>query len=137
MDELISREINQGIEQLTPATVAMSLTMNLQESARIMDDGLGRHQHVNAEVCMVVLLWMHTSLSSPINPLLQLTALLCPIHRMGELISEETDLETEQDTPATVAMSSLVSLQESVKIMESGREMHQLVKVSLLYHSCI
>ena len=72
--------------------------------------------------------------ASPINPLLQLNAPLCPIHQMGELISKETDLEIERDTPATVAMSSLVSLQESVKIMESGLEMHQLVKVSLLYH---
>ena len=52
MDKLISGEMNQGIEQLTPVTVAMSLMMmmNRQEFARTTDNGLGRHQHVNAEV---------------------------------------------------------------------------------------
>ena len=50
---------------------------------------------------------------------------------MGELTSKATDLTTELATPATVAMNLLVYLQESVKAMESGLEIHQLVKVSL------
>ena len=49
---------------------------------------------------------------------------------MGGLTSKVIDLMTEQATPATVAMNSLVYLQESVKAMGSGLEMHQLVKVS-------
>jgi hypothetical protein len=51
---------------------------------------------------------------------------------MGELISKATDLEQGQLMSATVAMSSLVYLQGFVRIMASGLEMHQLVKVSLL-----
>ena len=39
---------------------------------------------------------------------------------------------TEQATPAIVAMSLSVNLQELVRIMASGLEMHQLVKVSPL-----
>ena len=50
---------------------------------------------------------------------------------MEELASKATDLEQGQLTSATAAMSSLVYLQESVKIMGSGLERHQLVKVSL------
>ena len=50
---------------------------------------------------------------------------------MGELTSRATDLATELATPATAATSLLAYLQESVKAMESGLEMHQLVKVSL------
>ena len=50
---------------------------------------------------------------------------------MEELTNKATDLATELATPAMVVMNSLVYLQESVKAMESGLEMHQLVKVSL------
>ena len=51
---------------------------------------------------------------------------------MEELINKVTDPVIEQATSATVAMSLLVWLQEFVKIMVSGLEMHQLVKVSCL-----
>ena len=67
MGELLSKETNQGIEQLTPATAAMSSMMDLQESARLMDGGLERHQHVNVGVCVVILFWEYILLSSPIH----------------------------------------------------------------------
>ena len=63
---------------------------------------------------------------------LQFGAQICPTQLMEELTNEVTDLVIEQATSATVAMNLLVNLQESVKIMDSGLEMHQLVKVSLL-----
>ena len=50
---------------------------------------------------------------------------------MGGLISEVAHLEIKQATSATVAMNLLVSLHELVRIMDSGLEMHQLVKVNL------
>ena len=49
---------------------------------------------------------------------------------MEELLSKEADLEQGQLMSAIVAMSSLVCLQEFVRIMGSGLEMHQFVKVS-------
>ena len=49
---------------------------------------------------------------------------------MEELTSKAIDLEQGQAMSATAAMSSLVYLQEFVKIMGSGLERHQLVKVS-------
>ena len=52
---------------------------------------------------------------------------------MEELASKVTDLEQGQLMSATVAMSLLVYLQELVRIMGSGLEMHQLVKVSYLF----
>ena len=51
---------------------------------------------------------------------------------MGELISVVTDREIEQLTRVTVAMNCLVNPQELAKTMDSGLEVHQLVKVSLL-----
>ena len=51
---------------------------------------------------------------------------------MEELISVVTDLEIEQLTHATVAMNYLVNPQELVETMDSGLEVHQLVKVCLL-----
>ena len=135
MGELISKEIDRVLEQATPVTVVMSLTMILLESARIMDAGLGRHQHVNAEVCMhwynIVLLWEQTSLLSSVKSLFQLNALLCLIHQMGKLISKAIDLETEQATPATAAMSYRVTLLGFAKLMVGGLEVHQLVNVKV------
>ena len=52
---------------------------------------------------------------------------------MEELTSKVTDLEQGQAMSATAAMSSLVYLQEFVKIMGSGLERHQLVKVSHIF----
>ena len=49
---------------------------------------------------------------------------------MEELTSKAIDLEQGQAMSATAAMSSLVHLQEFAKIMGSGLERHQLVKVS-------
>ena len=63
---------------------------------------------------------------------MQFNALLCLIHQMGELISVVTGREIEQLTHVTVAMNYLVNPQELVKTMDSGLEVHQLVKVSLL-----
>ena len=51
---------------------------------------------------------------------------------MEELISKEAGLEQGQLMSVTLATSLLVSLQEFVRTMGSGLEMHQLVKVSLL-----
>ena len=51
---------------------------------------------------------------------------------MGELISAVTSLELEHFTHATLAMSWSGYLQEPAKIMDSGLEMHQLVKVSCI-----
>ena len=52
---------------------------------------------------------------------------------MEELTSKAIDLEQGQAMSATVAMSSLVYLQEFVRIMGSGLERHQLVKVSHIF----
>ena len=49
---------------------------------------------------------------------------------MGKLTSIVADLELELLTSATVVMSLLVYLQEFVRIMGSGLEMHQFVRVS-------
>ena len=49
---------------------------------------------------------------------------------MGELTSKVADLELEQLMSVTVAMSWLVYHQEFVRIMGSGLEMHQFVRVS-------
>ena len=49
---------------------------------------------------------------------------------MEELTNKATDLELELLTSATVVMSWLVYLQEFVRIMDSGLEMHHLVRVS-------
>ena len=49
---------------------------------------------------------------------------------MEELISTVISLELEHFTYATLAMSWLGYLQEPAKIMVSGLERHQLVKVS-------
>ena len=51
---------------------------------------------------------------------------------MEELISKEAGLEQGQLMSAIVAMSLLVCLQEFVRTMGSGLEMHQSVKVNLL-----
>ena len=61
---------------------------------------------------------------------MQLSAPIFPILLMGELISEVIDLVIERATPVIVATNLLVYLQESVRTMASGLEMHQLVKVS-------
>ena len=50
---------------------------------------------------------------------------------MEELTSKATDLEQGQLMSATAAMSLSVNLQDSAKIMGSGLERYQLVKVSL------
>ena len=62
--------------------------------------------------------------------LLQFAALPCLIHLMEELISKESGLEQGQLMSVIPAMSLLVCLQEFVRIMGSGLEMHQFVKVS-------
>ena len=49
---------------------------------------------------------------------------------MGKLTSVVADLELELLTSATVAMRLLDYLQEFVRIMGSGLEMHQFVRVS-------
>ena len=49
---------------------------------------------------------------------------------MEELISAVISLELEHFTHATLAMSWLGYLQEPAKVMVSGLERHQLVKVS-------
>ena len=49
---------------------------------------------------------------------------------MEELISKEAGLEQGQLMSVTLAMSLLVYLQEFVRIMGSGLEIHQFVKVS-------
>ena len=51
---------------------------------------------------------------------------------MEELASKVTDLEQGQLMPASAAMSLLAYLQEFVGTMDSGLEMHLLVKVSCL-----
>ena len=53
---------------------------------------------------------------------------------MEELTSKATDLEQGQLMSATVAMSLLVYLQEFVRTMGSGLEMHQFVRVSRLFN---
>ncbi len=55
---------------------------------------------------------------------------------MAELTNKETDLGIELAIPAIVVMSSLVNLQELVRIMGSGLETHQLVKVSDNNNNC-
>ena len=52
MGELTSEATNQGIEQLIPATVAMSLSGCLPGFARLMVSGLEMHQLVNVKVRM-------------------------------------------------------------------------------------
>jgi hypothetical protein len=55
---------------------------------------------------------------------------------MAELTNKETGLGIELATPAIVAMSSMVNLQELVRITDSGLEMHLLVKVSENNNNC-
>ena len=62
--------------------------------------------------------------------ILQLFAPLFQIHKMEEWISKVTNLEIERAIHAEPAMSLLVNLQELVRIMANGLEMHQLVKVN-------
>ena len=66
----------------------------------------------------------------------QYAAPICLIPLMGEWISEAINQETEQVTPATVAMSYKVTLLEFAKTMDNGLEMHQPVnvKVRLLFY---
>ena len=49
---------------------------------------------------------------------------------MEELTSKAVDLEQGQLMSVTVAMSLLAYLQEFVRTMDSGLEMHQFVRVS-------
>ena len=118
--------------QATPATADSSLLVNQPGFARLMVNGHQRNQLVDVWVCTSPLnVKLHASFLTYYNyDVIQLCAPLCLYHQMGELISEVTDLEIEQATLVIVAMSLLVSLQESVKTMGSGLEMHQLVKVS-------
>ena len=57
------------------------------------------------------------------------------IHLTGELTNRAIGLEQGQPTFATVVMSLLVYCQEFVRIMGSGLEMHQFVRVSRILNS--
>ena len=67
---------------------------------------------------------------------LQFVAQTYQIHLMEELTSKATDLEIELLTSVMVAMSLLVNLRGSVRIMDSGLERHQFVKVSRSHFMC-
>ena len=54
---------------------------------------------------------------------------LYPIHQMDKYDSKVTDLVAEQLTPATMAISLLVNLQGSVRVMDSGLQSNQPVDV--------
>ena len=125
MEELSNKATDLEQGQLMSATVVMSLLANLQEFVRITGSGLEMHQFVRVSPDEMFEKRIKRCLSN-----VQYVALIFPIHLMGELLREATGLEIEQATSATVAMSLLVYLQEYVRTMGSGLEMHQLVKVS-------
>ena len=50
MEELINKVTDLVIEQAISATAAMSLSVNLQDSVKIMGNGLERHQLVKVSL---------------------------------------------------------------------------------------
>ena len=55
MDKYVSEETSQETELATLVTVAMSLLVNPQGFARIMDNGLQRNQPASVWVCKLIL----------------------------------------------------------------------------------
>ena len=58
----------------------------------------------------------------------QFDAQICLHHSMEESVKKETDQEIGQSIPATFTMSFLAIAQESVKMMDLGLEVLQLVQ---------
>ena len=87
MPKYVSKETNQEIEQLIPATVAMNLLVSLQGFARLMDNGHQKNQPANVWVCNLANNSLNANLSDVFKLLCNITQLSAPlflIHQMGE-----------------------------------------------------